>query len=305
MFIEQALKYKHDWWRYLIGFITVLIAWNVIGGIPLYIVLALKILETGSAPTEVVDIINMVGNNTFLILSIFGFAVGLAALFVWVKTVHKQPLLELTTTRPKIDWKRVGVGFLVVGVLNTAQLGVDYYLSPGDYVFNFHWEAFLVLVAIVAFLPLQTSLEEYLFRGYLMQGLGIGSSTKWLPLLLTSTMFGLMHLGNPEVDKLGYVVMVYYIGTGLTLGIMTLMDDGMELALGYHAGNNVLSALLVTADWSAIQTDSVFKDISTPVLGLDVFFPLIIQAFILLLFAKIYKWKTWKAKLFGKLQILN
>jgi hypothetical protein len=32
---------------------------------------------------------------------------------------------------------------------------------------------------------------------------------------------------------------VYYIGTGLFLGILTLMDEGMELALGFHANNLV------------------------------------------------------------------
>jgi hypothetical protein len=42
---------------------------------------------------------------------------------------------------------------------------------------------------------------------------------------------------------------VYYIGTGL-FGILTLMDEGMELALGFHAANNLVGALLVTSDWS-------------------------------------------------------
>jgi hypothetical protein len=32
---------------------------------------------------------------------------------------------------------------------------------------------------------------------------------------------------------------VYYIGTGLFLGILTLMDE-MELALGFHAANNLV-----------------------------------------------------------------
>jgi hypothetical protein len=41
------------------------------------------------------------------------------------------------------------------------------------------------------------------------------------------------------------------------------MDEGMELALGFHA-NNLVGALLVTSDWSAFQTHSIFKDISEP-----------------------------------------
>src|SRR5690625_6430853 len=74
--------------------------------------------------------------------------------------------------------------------------------------------------------------------------------------------------------------MVYYIGAGLFLGLITLMDEGMELALGYHAGNNIIAALLVSADWTAFQTNSILKDISEPsvvsevVLGVFVLFPI-------------------------------
>jgi membrane protease YdiL (CAAX protease family) len=67
-----------------------------------------------------------------------------------------------------------------------------------------------------------------------------------------------MHIFNPEVSKIGYIILVYYIGTGLLLGIVTLMDEGMELALGFHAANNLVGALLISSDWSAFQTNSIF-----------------------------------------------
>ena len=35
-----------------------------------------------------------------------------------------------------------------------------------------------------------------------MQGIGIASGNRWLPLFLTSIAFGLMHYANPEVAKL-------------------------------------------------------------------------------------------------------
>jgi membrane protease YdiL (CAAX protease family) len=146
-------------------------------------------------------------------------------------------------------------------------------------------------------------MEEYVFRGYLMQGIGIMAKNKWLPLILTSVTFGLLHLGNPEVDKLGPIIMIYYIGTGLFLGIITLMDEGMELALGFHAGNNLIGAMLVTADWTAFQTNSVLKDISEPLVGVDVLIPiLIIYPIFLLIMARKYKWNNWKERLTGKVE---
>ena len=136
-----------------------------------------------------------------------------------------------------------------------------------------------------------------------MQGLGILSKTRWVPLFVTSILFGLMHVANPEVEKLGIGLMVYYIGTGFFLGIMTLMDEGLELALGFHAANNLITALLVTADWTAFQTDSIFRDVSEPTLGLDAFIPVFVVFHILLfIFAKKYRWTDWSGKLFGSVK---
>jgi hypothetical protein len=158
----------------------------------------------------------------------------------------------------------------------------------------------LALIGIIL-IPLQTSFEEYLFRGYMMQGLGIAAKNRWVPLVVTSVLFGLMHLGNPEVEKLGYGIMIYYIGTGFFLGIITLMDEGLELALGFHAANNLIGALLLTADWTAFQTDSLYRDVSDPILGWDVLVPVfIVFPILLIIFSKKYGWTNWKEKLTGK-----
>ena len=44
---------------------------------------------------------------------------------------------------------------------------------------------------------------------------------------------------NPEIEKIGDIALVFYIGTGFLFGITTLMDEGTELALGMHAVNNI------------------------------------------------------------------
>jgi hypothetical protein len=78
----------------------------------------------------------------------------------------------------------------------------------------------------------------------------------------------------------------------------------MELALGFHAANNLIGALLITSDWSAFQTRSIFKDISEPKAGLDVVLPvLLIYPVLLYVFSKKYKWSGWKEKLMGKIII--
>ena len=136
-----------------------------------------------------------------------------------------------------------------------------------------------------------------------MQGIGVAAKNRWMPLFMTSVIFGGLHFFNPEVGKIGSIIMVYYIGTGFFLGIITLMDEGMELALGFHAGNNLVAALLVTADWTVFQTNSILKDVSDPTAGVDVLAPvLIVYPVFLLIMAWRYGWKDWTKKLFGTIE---
>ncbi|MBC9797260.1 CPBP family intramembrane glutamic endopeptidase [Sinomicrobium weinanense] len=304
MFIEQAFKGKnHNWFYYVAGVVLAFTGWQFIGAVPLIAVLFLKVPDMMSFPSDIGGMTDLLGANLFLFLMIISFLTGLLALLFTVKYIHKQPLLALTTSRKRIDKKRILYGFGLVVAINSILFVIGYFLSPGDFQWNFKPLPFLILLAItIIMLPIQTSFEEYLFRGYLMQGLGVLAKNRWFPLITTSVFFGLLHIFNPEVKELGYIIMVYYIGTGLLLGVMTLMDDGMELALGYHAGNNMLTALLVTADWTALQTDSLFLDISSPEAGFDVLAPVLIYPVVIYILARKYGWTGWKEKLFGKVE---
>ncbi len=305
MFIEQGYKGLHELWKYVLGFVVVfLIAAQLIGGLPLLIAVAYKTIQNGEIInlSDMSVIYGLFSSNTIFFLILIPFLVGIIALFLWVKYLHKLDFIYLTTSRKKIDWKRIFFAFSLWGIFTMITIIFDYNFNPENYLWNFELDKFIILTVIAIILvPIQTSFEEYLFRGYLMQGIGIAAKNKWVPLLITSFIFGIMHIANPEVEKIGYIIMVYYIGTGLFLGILTLMDEGMELALGFHAANNLITALLVTANWTAFQTDSVLKDMSEPTAGLDILIPVfIIFPILLFVFSKKYKWINWKEKLTGK-----
>jgi hypothetical protein len=307
MYIAQTFQVLHDWWRYLIGLLIVVMA-VIIGQIPFTAAIFVKAMSDGESIIGMDEskMMNILEPNLNLFLMLLSFAVGLVGLFLVVKFLHKQSITLLTTARPKIDWKRVWFAFILWGIVSSGFILLDYYMSPEDYVVNFKLQPFLILCVIaIVLVPFQTSFEEFLFRGYLMQGIGVLVKNKWLPLLSTSIVFGMLHIANPEVEKLGYVIMVYYIGTGLFLGVMTLMDDGLELALGFHAANNLFTALLVTADWTAFQTHSVLKDMSEPTSAnfAEIFMPVfIVFPLLLYIFSKKYNWTNWNEKLFGSIE---
>lgn len=303
-FIKQAAPYKKSFFIYLAGLLFAFVGGQLLGSIPLGIAIYLND-KSGIMTTDIYSLSQTFGANAFLAFILFPFACSFAALFFWLKMIHRQPLLNALTVRSAFDWKRFAFAFAVWGSFLTLSVLIDFTLSPDNYVINFQLYKFLgLLIIAVLLIPIQTTFEELLFRSYLMQGMGLVFKSRAVALFSTSLIFGLLHLSNPEIGKLGYSVITIYIAMGFLLGIITLMDEGTELAIGFHAVNNLVTALLVTSDWTAFQTESVLKDIADPDLSFQ-FLSLLPLLVVLWIFAKKYKWTNWKQRLLGKVEISN
>ena len=227
-------------------------------------------------------------------------------LFLLVYFLHERSILSLTTSKKKINFGKLFFSLSLIVLMTLIGFAISYNMDNSGIIWNFNPAKFSILlfVSLILF-PFQIGFEEYVFRGYLMQQIGILARNRWLPLVITSVFFGLFHSANPEVAELGFGVMIFYIGTGLLLGIMTLMDEGLELSLGFHLGNNLMAALLITSDFSALQTDAMFKysgkidsssTLNEMIISMAITYPLV-----LFILAKKYKWTNWKEKLTGKI----
>lgn len=300
MFIAQGDTKENYFLKYLIGSLVVFIA-SMIGQVPLGIALVYEVfVNKKPMPSSDKDLYSFFDSNLFLFLLLVSFVFAFLGLFLIVKKFHNQDFKDIITSRKKIDWKRFFIAFGIWSIISTLLILGSYFSGDSEIELQFNLIPFLILSVIaVLLIPIQTSTEELVFRGYLMQGFYNLSRNKWFPLVMTSVIFGTMHIFNPEVAEMGYVVLVYYIGTGFFLGILTLMDEGTELALGFHAANNLISALLITSDYSVLRTNAIFKDLSKPEVGYEVFMPILFYIVLLVVFSKIYKWTNWKEKLVG------
>ena len=304
MFIENVKNTQNEWWRYLlVGPLIIVVFWQFLGAIPLLIGLfSVADLDKLQTLNESNFLSAFPNYNIGLALFCITFLVGLIGIFFTVKVVHKQTIKSLTTSRDKVDFKRIFNGFFVISTVNAIGILVAYLYDPSVYEFNFKPQSFVYLSLIAIFLlPFQTSFEEYLVRGYLLQGIGITTKSRLLALLIPTLLFALLHLANPEIDKMGYGFLGAYFIMGLVWGICTLMDDGLELALGMHFGNNFIGILLMTADWTVLQTDSVLKYVGEPNMSIMFLTSIPLQILILLYFSKKYNWTNWREKLLGSL----
>ncbi len=184
----------------------------------------------------------------------------LVGVVVVVPVLHHRSPATLVRVEGPLRWRRALLAAGVWAGSAAAFETVSYLLYPGSYTWTFDAARFVpLLVVAVLLVPLQSAAEELFFRGYLMQGFGWMLGRGWAALLVTSVLFAAVHLGNPELAHFGRGFLFYYAGIGVVLGLATLLDDGLEVAIGAHAANNLWGALVVSFPGSVLDTPSLLR----------------------------------------------
>jgi membrane protease YdiL (CAAX protease family) len=263
--LENAFEGHNNWWRYLVLFLISLFGGQTIGGIPLFVVMFYKIIQSGGTiqpnPENMADLtVYGIDQNLGLFLMLLPFLASLIILFLLFKPLHHRNYKSIFNGNSAIRWKRFFMSAIIWALLSAIYLIVDYSLNSEAYVNNFNTGPFIILCLIsIALIPFQASYEEVMFRGYLAQGIGVWTRNRFMVILIPSILFGLMHSLNPEVDTYGFwIVMPQYIFFGLLFGLLSVMDDGIELAMGAHTANNVFMSIFITSKSSVLQTPALF-----------------------------------------------
>ena len=310
-FFQAAHRGKNEFFRYLIT-IMLVIGGVIIGQVPLGIALMMLSTKNGMSVEQLEQLqqkmdFSALGmdQNLALFLMLLAFAVGLLALLIGVKFIHGKRIVDVLSGRNQLDWKRVFWAFGCWFILTIVFELLVYAINPGNYSLHFDAKRFMILLPIaLIMLPLQTSFEEVLFRGYLMQGTGLLFKHRLPALILTAVGFGALHFANPEVGEFGLgLMMTYYIGFGLLMGVCTLMDEGTELALGLHAATNIYGATIVSFSGSVLETPTIFR-IAKVDAGLMGIVALAAGLIFLFMATRKYAWKDW-GKLLRKIDEPN
>ena len=293
-FIDKAKHGNTSFSSYLLG-IVLIISFYLLGSYFLILDLQWNFGIESFDGISQNEIVRILGNNRFLAWLIVPFLFVALFLVIHTKFVHKRTVLSIFSGRKTFDWKRVLFSFSLLFSVLSLFLFIQY-LSSDSLIFQFDLQKFIPLFFIAIFLlPIQTSCEELLFRSYILQGIKMRTKKNSIAVLISGLMFGAIHIGNPEIAKIGYHIIVYYMLVGVFLALISLFDNGIELALGYHAANNVFAALMITNNWQAFQTDAVFMDISDPGIGLDTIIGILfILPLVFFIFYKKYKWHSLK-----------
>lgn len=267
MIFKHAREGENQWWMYILTTLLMFIGYGV-GQLPLLWAQTRAVDKYALGTDDINTFLQTMDfsilhltTNQGIFLMFFIFVVATIFFLLGIKFIHKKSIQGLITPRSRINWPKVAFGFVVWIVLTFIFELINYLINPDNYELIVNWgRLFWLFIICITVLPIQTTLEELFFRSYLMKGIGLLSKYKWIPLVITSLLFGLVHGTNPEMAKFGAIPMqLYYISAGLILGIMTIMDDGLELAIGVHAATNFYGAIFFCFEGSVLQTDSIWR----------------------------------------------
>lgn len=278
---------KNDWWRYLVSIILIAFFWQVIGALPLGALVIVLMGDNDPTTNVELDPLKFEGVDSIwpylaINFTILGMLLGL---FLAVRFIHKRYLRTVVTPLERVDWQRLLLGFGVFLLLIASATLIEALFKPGEYVVSFDARQFLLFLPVALVVtPLQAAAEELLFRGYLMQGMGLLTRSKAVPVLGSSLLFMAAHLTNPEMVEDVYLVPVLYFLLALFLAVITIKSNSLELAIGVHAANNLFAVLVMNYENSALPAPSIFTANSVDPLASLVSFVVVASAFYWIVF---------------------
>jgi len=295
-FLERAFDHQNQWWKYLCVIVVGFFGGQIIGAFPAMVVIGYKTAASGGAIVHnlenIADLtVYGISKNAALLLLMLPFVVSLIVTVCLIKVLHKRTFKETINGTNKLRFGRMGAGFGVWGALMALYFIGDYLINSDNFVLQFDVANFIPLFLIsILLIPLQTTYEEFLFRGYLAQGVAARTRSRLLAILLPGLLFGLLHSFNPEIKEYGFMLaMSQYVFFGLLFGLIAVLDDGIELPIGMHAANNIFASLLITHKSSALQTDAVFEQLNINPIK-DTLSLIVIGAIAVVYFGYKYKW---------------
>lgn len=171
---------------------------------------------------------------------------------IWLATLMlgARPTGLLSSVAGRLRWRWLGLCLAlslgVMSLLYVVAFSLDAAMGiPFDPQFGGE-RMWLMIGLTLLLIPVQATAEEYVFRGYLMQGIGSWLRHPAFAILLPIPLFVFGH----DYDIYGQLDVGIF---ALAAGWLTWRTGGLEAAIGMHIVNNVLIFLLGAVDLADVN----------------------------------------------------
>ncbi|AVT37564.1 CPBP family intramembrane glutamic endopeptidase [Plantactinospora sp. BB1] len=233
---------RHRWWRPLLG--TLLILGGTFVLLCLLVGIGTAIAAVTGRPTGP-DGLPALGALGDLVLLLAAIAAALPFVLLAARWVQARPAGTVSSVLGRLRWRWLGWCALVAVPAVLLLLGGSFGLlaltgsADGDEAVGTGWPGWAgflgALVLLLLLVPFQAAAEEYVFRGWLLQLVGVLLRTPWPAIALQAVLFAFAHGWGTGWGFADLMVM------GGVLGWLTVRTGGLEAAIALHVVNNLVS----------------------------------------------------------------
>lgn len=227
-FLENAQMGKNEWWRYLLTIVVMVLFASIFT-----VAFAKGIMPLVKANFEKTSFAETIVNFIMIFIT---FGTALLGLAVMVSKLHKRSFATLLHYKSNFSWKLWFLGFLS---WLPFILGLSF-LTGYDGFERFQAQNYSLVQLVIVFLVglfsvgIQSTAEEILFRGYLLQGMSLKIKKIMLLVSINSLVFALMHMGY------GFDSLIQSFAFAVVFALVVLHNKRIEFSAGAHTVNNLI-----------------------------------------------------------------
>ena len=229
-FLNLSQSGSNNWWRYVLTILSIVAAIGIANLGIQQVFPAFKALFPE----------NQFGKDlgTFILVGVV-FGLALLAFSVSARKIHGRPSSSYLSVDSSFSWSRYLYGFVIWAlIIFISGLLTDYdaFQAFIDEL-NFTHFAILFVVGFVS-IGIQSFFEEFVIRGYLLQGLHLKIRKILVLVLVNSLIFGLLHFGY------GIQSLLHSFTFGVAFAIIVMLQNRIEFVSGAHNANNLVLSLM-------------------------------------------------------------
>jgi membrane protease YdiL (CAAX protease family) len=239
-FVDFARRGRTAWWLYPLTLVAALALW-----IGLVVGVTLAANAAGLAPLALAREMTSPAHPVVFFLGTGAtFGSLLLAFAIAARLIQAKRFGEIAGA---FHWRLFGAGALAWVVVGSLSALADFALTPSGFSLTASAATLPLAAAAAVGLGLQTLAEEWVFRGWLTQGLLLATRRPWLTALLSGAMFAALHIPNGGPQAASALVF------GVVTALIAMRTGGVAFTWGMHLVNNLFGAAVV------VSANDVFK----------------------------------------------
>lgn len=236
LYFDQLKTGRSRWWHWIVGFVSIFVLF-----IAPFLILG---FIAGAVGRDFIPLENP-GTLSYFATNLAAFLPLFFGIWFVQKFWHRRSLTQLLTYTQKFRWRFFWNAVLAMTLVYTFQILGEYLLFRDNFKDVYLNPDFAIVVKglliVLALIPFQAAAEEFLLRGYLNQALIRYLKNPWVVFVLTSAVFALLHIVNPEAkgQEIPYLIAIFSFGFAAC--ILLYYEGGLESAIGFHIANNIFA----------------------------------------------------------------